>query len=68
MISGTRIDATHHSEVEITDDVLREDKDISGMRVGMKKAVCEDLFHNQVKTRTGDDPPVEAFFLQTMNI
>ena len=38
------VDRSHHTEINQTDNIFRENEDIAGMRVSMKKTMVKNLF------------------------
>lgn len=58
-LAGMPIQETHHAKIQKTDHVARENMDVARMRIGMEKAVIEDLPHHQRGKTRGDLPAIE---------
>ena len=43
ILAGSTIHGAHHAEIDKTDDIVGQHKNVAGMRIGMKKTELENL-------------------------
>ena len=44
IIPGLPVNTAHHAKIEVTDNIVRKEENISWVRIGVKKPMVENLF------------------------
>jgi hypothetical protein len=68
LIAQIFFNAPHHAAIDHTDDIARQQDEVSRMRIGMVKAIAEDHFEIHVRSTSGELAQVLAALLQGLHI